>query len=118
MSDNQELSAIERLDIAPAVQGIWRMIASSKDNGKTWGDGNAHTMCRVFSTKVRLSDGQELIVDRILIVDDGGDGACNMISFSNRPVWWVITQKNTAILVQVLIEDFDETIRFICAVEQ
>jgi hypothetical protein len=82
----------ERLDIDPAVQGVWLLHATSKDEGKTIDLAKGEVFCRVTATKVKFPDGQELVAEKIHIVRDADGNPGNLIRFHNGTIW-AVTKK-------------------------
>jgi hypothetical protein len=75
--------AQERLDIDPALQGIWKVHAISTDGGRSieYTDGKA--FARVSATQVRFLNGNTYEVQRVRIFTDAKGQPGNMILLTN-----------------------------------
>jgi len=100
---------VEVIGIPSYVQGIWQGVASSPDKGKTIKNINAN-FCRVFGTKVVMTDGTVLTVRRVAITNIGKENYIG-ITFDESDTLWVVSVTGNLIMVQIFNED-KETCRF------
>lgn len=109
----------QRLDIDPAVQGIWTLYATSEDKGKTIKNYDGVAFARVSGTKVRTIFGEDSnqTVEKVLIVKDEDGDPGNVVVFESGLIW-AITKKprQKYIIVQVMElrdDGMQEKIRFL-----
>lgn len=109
----------ERLDIDPAVQGLWVLHATSDDRGKTIEYHDAPAFCRVSAAAVRFADGREMRVKSVHILHNDDGRPYNIIRFENDTLWAVSKPEGGAfILIQVLGgEQMEETFRLLVTAE-
>lgn len=102
----------ERVQIDPAVQGLWYVAVSSEDGGKTVTDVD-EIMCRVHGSRIVLANGEVMHVSTVIAFTENGI-VYNSVRFSGLDVLWVISKPNPpSILVQIFGPDNKEKMRFI-----
>ncbi len=101
----EQESLPQRLDIDPALQGLWKLHATSNDKGKTIEKHDGVVFARVSGTKIRTiaGEGATLTVDKVFIVKDDDGNPANLVKFTNGTVWMITKEpKQTLILVGVM----------------
>ncbi len=113
----------EVLGIDPRFHGVWYSLLYSMDGGETAVEDTpgGNLFCRVFATKIRLRNGEELIADRILSYVENGLVRC-AVSILGMPHIWILTDmrpemERTAMYQIINRERNAEIIRGICRVE-
>ncbi len=101
-----EQSYQERLDIDPRFHGVWYLRASSVDGEEMVRSLSEAPFCRVFATKVRMDDGEEATIDRVLSCFDELGNVVNVIGFMNASVIWRVTDLHPYITRGVLLQIF------------
>ena len=101
-----EHSYQERLDIDPRFHGVWYLQATSVDGEEMVHSLSKTPFCRVFATKVRMDDGREATIDRVLSCFDEFGNVVNTISFMNASVIWRVTDLHPNISRGVLLQIF------------
>jgi hypothetical protein len=113
-------AAEERLDIDPVVRGVWSVHAISKDKGETVERVEpAQMLCRVGATKVRMANGTEMNVEKVVIMEDQQGNPMNAVRFDSGVVWGISKKPGQPyVLVQVFDgTDFHETLRVLVTVQ-
>lgn len=96
----------ERLDIDPALQGIWVVHATSDDGGKTVKHVRPPaTFCRVGALRITFSSGSILEAVKVAITKDKGGRPANVIFFATGGFWFV-TQMTTEAPYMYLAQSF------------
>jgi len=114
----------ERLDIDPRFQGVWYLDASSTDEGRTLTTHQREQLCRVFATKIKMANGNEMVAEQIFAFINNDGKLTNLINFMGMPEIWIFTDMHpdvaTGALLQVgYFEDglWRETARALCTVQ-
>ena len=110
----------ERLDIDPALQGVWVAHVISMDRGKTLDYVGGITFARVTATKIKLVGKNDLVVDRVIMCDtDEGDPG-NIIVLKEGQFICVSKERGQPFcLVQVIDrQSFKELTRVVITVEK
>jgi hypothetical protein len=110
----------ERIDLDPAVQGVWHAVASSKDRGKTidYKDGSA--FAHVSATRVKMVGYPDFIVEKVIICKDFEGNLGDIVRFTNGVVWTISKKPGQP---YVLVQEFDargeeESVRVVITVDR
>lgn len=112
-----------RLDIDPALQGIWTVIAGSNDEGKTSTPVD-EVIGRATPLTFRFANGDVSHVSTVMISSTMAGLPNNIIEFSNNRLMWCIgqTEINGQFLLQIFSRDdkaeFQETCRYLIVVSR
>ena len=95
----------ERLDIDPALHGIWDCHAISKDKGKTATPAYVQGFVRVTALTVQMPGKPDMVVDKVVICTTDSGDPCNLIRFKNGTIW-AVSKRN--LQPYVLVQKFDD----------
>lgn len=117
----EENKVTERLDLDPAIQGLWKLHVTSNDEAKTLEQHDAVPFARVTGTKVKTTLAEDpMVVEKVVIFTPKGKDPTNLVRFTNGTIWWISKPKRgtNMVLIQVLNTDLEETFRFLVTVHE
>ena len=106
--NTQKSSVVERLDIDPRFQGVWQLkaIISADEQVEEVPPNTIPPFYRVFATKIKLTGGEELIVNQVLATYIKRR-MVNSIDFLNTAVKWYVTDVRDVISQGVVLQVLD-----------
>jgi hypothetical protein len=116
------LFSVERLDIDPAIQGVWTAHLSSTDGGDTMTPYEGGPFARASAASILLDSGKTIQVERIIVTKTQAGKASNMMSFKESSLIFAVsnTDEPGMYLLQVFDKNkkFAEAARYIITIEK
>jgi len=109
--------AIDVYKIDPALHGVWVLVSSSSDCGKTIKKQRSYgiKLCKVWGDEVILTDGTRMKVRKVLFTKENGV-IFNVVYFYTHRVMWIISKPRPPYIHLQIIDMVEkrETVRMKC----